>query len=63
MSLGWIYLTSMFATSAVVALVYSAAQEANIRGIRLLAQSLRRFAKLLGVLVGLAVVVYILSKI
>ncbi|MGI8907610.1 MAG: hypothetical protein ACR2IE_14095 [Candidatus Sumerlaeaceae bacterium] len=63
MTLGWIYLTSMIGTAIVVAVVYSAAQEAHLPPLGVLRQSLRRFAKLTGVLVVLAVLVYILGKI
>jgi hypothetical protein len=63
MTLGWIYLLSMLATAIIVAVIYSAAQEANLPPAGVARQSLRRLAKLLGVLVGLGVMVYILSKI
>jgi hypothetical protein len=62
-SLGAIYLLSMLATAVIVAVVYSAAQEAHLPFAGVARQSLRRLAKLLGVLAGLAVMVYILSKI
>ena len=63
MTLGMIYLLSMLATAVIVAVVYSAAQEAHLGFGGVARQSLRRLGKLLGVLAGLAVMVYILSKI
>lgn len=63
MTFGWIYLTSMLATAVIVAVVYSAAQEANLPPMAVALQSLRRLAKLLGVLIGLGILVFILSKI
>jgi hypothetical protein len=63
MNLGTIYLLSMLATAVIVAVVYSAAQEAHLPFAGVARQTFRRLGKLLGVLVGLAVMVYILSKI
>lgn len=61
--MGFAYLISLFLLAAVVALVYSAAQEAFAPWRRILEQALRRGAKLLGVLAVLAIAVYLLSKI
>lgn len=60
---GALYIGSLFFLSAVVTVVYSAAQDAYLplRGVA--RQTLRRAAKLLGVLAVLAIVVHVLSRV
>lgn len=59
--LGMAYFVSVFVLTAVVASVYSAAQESHLSERELLRHALRRAGKLLGVLGVLAVAVYLLS--
>lgn len=63
MTQGLAYLGSVILLSLVVASTYTAARDANLHGRPLIMQFLRRLGKLLGVLVGLALVVYLLGKI
>ncbi len=63
MSLGWIYLLSMVGTAIVVAVIYSAAQDANLATPSVARKAMGRLGRLLGVLVGLAALVFILSRI
>lgn len=59
--IGVLYLVSAMFLTVVVAVVYSAAQEAFAPPERIARQALRRMAKLAGVLAGLALVVFFLS--
>jgi hypothetical protein len=60
---GVIYLVSLFGLTAVVAAVYSVAQEPLAPLARISRQALRRGAKLLAVLGALALAVHFLSNI
>lgn len=59
--LGIAYFSSIFILSAVVAAVYSAAQETHLPVGEIVRHGLRRAGKLLGVLGVLAVAVYLLT--
>lgn len=63
MTQGWVYLFSLLITAVAVAAVYSAAQDAHLGTGALLRKVVGRLGKLLGVLAGLAVIVWIMSQI
>lgn len=60
---GIVFVSSMLALTIVVASVYSAAQDAHLPLSGIARQTLRRSAKLLGVLLAIVVVVFFLSRI
>jgi len=60
---GLLFLGSLLATAVVVAVTYSAAQDAHLPTTALIHQILRRLVKLAVVLVVLALVVHFLSVI
>jgi hypothetical protein len=60
--IGPVYIASLFALTAVVVAVYSLAQEPFLPPAEVARRAVRRAAKLLGVLAGLAVAVYFFSK-
>ncbi len=62
MTIGILYTVSVLLLSAVVAVVYSAAQEAFAPPEAVAKQAVRRGAKLAAVLAGLALLVQILSR-
>ena len=61
--IGPAYVASLFALTVVVVSVYSLAQDPDLPLAEVCKRALRRAGKLLGVLVGLAVVVFFLSSI
>lgn len=62
MNVGILYLVSVVALTIIVAVVYSAAQEAFASPQEVTRQALRRGGKLAGVLAGLAILVHFLSR-
>ncbi len=60
--IGVLYLLSVVLLSALVAVVYSAAQDAFAPPSVVTRQALRRGSKLGGVLAGLAILIHFLSK-
>lgn len=62
LAVGLAYFFSIFVLTAVVAGVYSAAQDAFLPPRQILRRALKRAGKLLGVLLVLAIAVHFLSK-
>jgi len=62
MTQGMAYILSLMLTSVVVAAVYSAAMDANLGTAALIRKTSKRLGKLVGVLAGLAIVVWVLGR-